>query len=641
MKSNAWIVVFAAMWLSFHSFADGRKGIYKWPEYKKIEVPDSLKSEAAFFISNVTTIDFRDTYETEVVVFQRIYLNSAEAVEEYGRRELFIGSYGKLSMINARIIKQNGEIIELGNDEIKDTRAKRKNKYVTETFRRIQLIYPNAEPGDVIDLAYEISVYGYINSRLMYLEDELPSMYSRITIRNMSLLDLTAYTLNNMPKPINKEENGLKILTFEKEGVKSITHDYYNALPPKAPGFVFNLWRRGVDLDYGTVYIYDQLNYSVKFGLGNLVTDYFVGNGVINAGEDVFVSLKKIILHLENEFEWNGETVYEVNRTMSALKDRKVDEVLFIRYIARFLEENDVRFEHGFTKSLLDGIFEHGFVSIEQMSHRYLLFYDASGEIHYLFPPTRDKCYFYIDEIPNYVEGNQSVALYGKKETSLDEKAAVQLPESGAETNRHFANILLEIESDSMHVKGQRKDVFAGQYSYFVRSAESSDWLDEFNVVFDSAKLVPIRLDSYYPYEAEFNQELSGNRYFEPVDESLYWLKVDEVLAEGLFLRDEQDAEWGDYLVLPFHKKDVISLFVKSDKPISLAEEFSEMNFTCSIGSIKATVIQMMENVIKIQYEVKITRRRVETPSEIADFESMLEQYADIRNKKWVIRVTR
>ena len=641
MKSSYFLFFLFCTIFTGSTWADGGgRGKYIFPEYKGIEVPDSLSFEEAFFVDNVTTIDFMDGRQTEMVVYQRIYINSKSAAEEFSKRELFIGGYGRLSMLVGRTIKSDGTIKDLGDDQIIETYSKKKNKYGTETLRRVQLIYEDLQVGDVVDLAYEIHLDHYIFSDLMYLEGELPSLYSRVTLRNMSVLDLTAYSLNNAPKAVSKTIDGIRTISWEKHGVGSKRTDYFNALAPDAPSFVFVLWMRGENMDYKTFYSYDQYEYSLKFGAFSVATKYFTEQGVIDPEEDKFVSLKKIIFHLENDFSWNSSGGTDVvTRTPQYMRDKQVNRSLFIRYVTKFMKEQDLRFEHCFTKSLLDGRFEHGFVSLEQMSARFLIVYDESDQPHFLFPPAGEDEFYYLDEIPFYMEGNQSIALYGKKEF-LDEQASVQLPVSDANTNIHSSRILINAKvKDSISSVVKRKDIFKGQYSFLTRSVESDFWLEEFGVVRDSNEIDPIRVDKFYPYEVEYLQDNRNWNFFERLDDSLFWFEVGELLPGGLYQSDEMNAEWGDYLVLPFLKRNIINVFIQSENSVSLGEDKVLLDFENSIGSIKVKIAQMGSNVLKIQYDVEVKKRLVENEEEVKMFEELIQKYVDVKNKKWVIKI--
>jgi len=628
------------LFISFQSSADGRKGTYIWPAYNQISVPDSLKNESAFFISNVTTIDFMESFETEVIIFKRVYINSEEAAEKYSKKDIFIGHSGYISMLAARTIKKDGRTIELNNRQIIETSSEKKNKYGTETtVRRIQLIYPEVEIGDVVDLAYQIDIDHYIYSDLMYLEDEIPSLYSRITLRNLSMLDITSYSLNNMPKRISKTNAGMKTISWEKRGVSSIKTDYFNALAADAPCLVFVLWKRGEPLGYEAIYGFDVQDYPKNYDLLSSIQDHLIENGVFSSDDNQFVQLKKMIHYFENEFSWNTKDGIHKRETTKFLYNKKVDRKLFLRYVMKFLRENRIEYMRGFSKSLLNGKFDHGVVSLEQLSQRFLLINDEEGQLHFLFPPRGEGQFYYLDEIPFYLEGNESVALAGERGL-LKERSMVALPESSAKNNRQISNMLIDVKvADSIICTLKRKDIFSGHYSFLTRDENSSIWLEELNIADDSVDLKPSSTKEFYPYDVEYNQENVPINILERLDDSLAWLNTSDLLPLGIYQGDELNADYGNHLILPFLKQTEILIYLKSNTPIALAENESELSFKNAIGSIKVNIYQMDELVLKINYSIAINQRYIVGEEAILEFKELIQKYSEIVSKKWVLKV--
>jgi len=222
MRTNLILPLIVAFPLILNAQKNGKRGNSKWPALQEVVIPDSLKDEPAIYTLNTTTIDFLESYETEVVVYKRIYVNSEKTAEEMNQKELFVSNGGRITMLQARTVKKDGSIVELDGEQIIETKSVQKNKYGTDVQRRIQLIYPNVEKGDIIDLAYERSMKGYIFSDLMFLEGDLPSLHTKISLRNISMLDLTVYNLHGMPATKRSLEGGVETISWEKFGVEKM-----------------------------------------------------------------------------------------------------------------------------------------------------------------------------------------------------------------------------------------------------------------------------------------------------------------------------------------------------------------------------------------------------------------------------------
>jgi hypothetical protein len=643
MNNRSLFFVIAVMFpLIAFSQIKGSRGTYYWPTYTPIEIPDSLKSEDAFYIDNVKTYEFHERFKTEILVFKRTYINSEKAAEELSQQELYVGDYGQMSVLKARTIKSSGEVLDLEGDQIIETSTEKKNKYGRERIRRIQFVYPDVQVGDVIDMVYELVVDRYIFSDLLYLEDDLPSMHSRISMDNLSQLDLTVHRLNDAPPVRVNSDFGSQAIDWQSSGVKSIKTDYFNALPPNHPCLVFILWKRGETLDYKTWFTIDGEDLPQEYEIFRSIERVFLTQGIIQEDDAPFSQLQDLIRYLENECLWQEDERVAVPKTINHLEKQEVNRGLFSRYIMKFLNEKNIRYEKGFTKSLLDGRFEHGFVSLEQLDHRFFVIYDEEEQPHFLFPPRGQGQFYYLDEIPYYLEGNQSIALYGQRDF-LKEQLMVALPESTADLNKHSAQLKIQLNKEEKRSSYSRKDRLSGHYSFLTRYNFRSIWLEELGIVPDSIELSPtlqnnMRTRPVYPYQVEFDQNDRSGEFFQIIDDSIGWFDLSSVLPLGVYQADELEGEFGDYLVLPFLKKHSISVFIQNDEFLAVAEDIRSIDLTNEVGEMKMEVFQMNDKVIKVQVSMEISRRYLKG-NDVESFKDLLRKYAEIRGKKWLLKL--
>lgn len=643
MKSKLLIPLLLILFpLVSNSQIKGARGTYIWPSYEPVQIPDSLKSEDAFFIENIKTYDFREGFETQIVVFKRTYINSESAAEDLSQQELFLGRSGQMSILKARTLKASGEVLDLDGDQIIETISEKKNKYGSEKVRRIQFVYPNVEVGDVIDLVYEVTLDGYIFSDLLYLEDDIPSMHSRISLRNFSRLDLSVYRLNDAPPLESKMVLGSQVIDWQTTGVKSIKNDYFNALRPDHPSIVFVLWRSGENLNYRTWFAADGVDYPTEYEVLSSIKKMCINEGVIREGDLPFTQLQSFIRYMENECVWRDDQNILIGKTLNCFSRQEVNRVLFMRYIMKFLKEKKIRFEKGFSKSLLKGKFEHGFVSLEQLTHRFLVIYDEEERPHFLFPPRGEGQFYYLDEIPYYLEGNQSIALYGDRDI-LDEQAMILLPESRSKYNVHTAQIKIDASRDGVESPYSRRDKLTGHYSFLSRDDLGPIWLEELGIAPDSISVQPtlnegLRTEELYPYQVEFNQADRNHAFFQSIDDSIFWLELSSILPLGVYQGDELDADFGDYLVLPFVKKHAISVFIQNDAGIAIAEDEHTIEISNEVGSISIKLFQLNNKVVKAQVNIDVNKRYLEG-DDIDQFEQLLQSYSEMRQKKWVLKM--
>ncbi len=632
----------AIIWFLFASCflfgqSKGSIGKYIFPEYTPITVPDSLSGEEAFYISNVTTYDFLETFETQIVVFQRVYINSEAAAEEFSKREFYLFNEGKLSILKARTIKQNGDIINLEGDQIITTKEVEKNQYGSEMMRRFQLIYPDVQVGDVVDIAYEIDLDRYIFSNLLYLEGDLPSLYSRITLRNMSRFDLAAYTLNSMPSGKSRDNHGYTELSWERKGVGTMETDFFNALKPTNPFAAFVLWKPGENLDYKTIYAYDAQNFPESFEPLTSISKLLLEMDLINPSDPPLIQLKEMIEKMSKQFVWEDERNVSVPQTMESFRKKKIDQTLFIRYVMKFLKEKKIKYEKGFTKSLLDGPFEHGLVTFEQLTRRYLLIYDENDQPHFLFPPTEEGRFYRFDEIPYYLEENQSIVLYGEDD-HLQETGAVLLPSSNQKTNVQQSRIMFNFDPATNACSVKRNDLFKGHFSFLVRAASNDTWLEELGVKPDSVEMKPTNVKDVYPFDCNFERSWDEPDFSTDIGDSLMMVSFEKFLPKGVYQEDELDEKYGSYLVLPFLKKNRISMFIQSPNPLAVVDEEAELIFGNEVGSISIKLLQINETTVKFDGTFEVKKRFIENESEVDSFKDLLRKHQEFCSKKWVLK---
>lgn len=617
---------------------NGIRGVYYWPEYEVVTIPDSLSEESAVYISNVTNIDFLESSQTKIRIFKRLYINSEEAAEKFSKREFILQDDGKIKMLQARSIKSDGTIIPLVDSDVIDTYSKSSNRYGGGSIRRIQLIYPDVKVGDVIDLAYEIHYDRYLLSRIMRLEDDMVSLYSRATIRNLSLMDVTVYSLNGMPEMISKTINSVRTVTFEKKGVGIITDGFFDVPRPKSPQFIYTLWYPHQSLDYNTFYDYDANKYPYDYRKTTSLKTELLTEGVYNESDLYMVRLKKFVAYLEKYFSWvdvGNLPNTAVQSTQNYYEKQMVNQILFSRYVLKFLNDNSIPFNKGFTKNLRDGQFIQGTVLLEQMSERFFIVYDETNQAHYLFPPSGKDEYYFLDEIPFYVEGNDCVGLDGLRD-KFEEEYPLTLPDSELEFNQHRSIINVEIGADSCIVS--RRDKTKGHYSFLTRSGEdANDWLEELSIIQKTKSLNPISVDGLFPYEAIFEQDSLKYDLFTQIDDSLSWMNLKELLPGGIYVEDEVTEEYGDYVMLPFLKKSDFSIFIKSKNGISLEETNTEFNFKNEVGSIDIKVTGINANLIKVKMKVSVEQKYL-LDDNVDQYEALIKNYADFVSKKWVVK---
>ncbi len=608
---------------------------YVWPEFSNTPVPDSLKSEDAIYLENRTTIDFMADYETSVVYFKRIKLLSKKGVEKFINHDLFQFSNGSITLKKARIIKADGSIKELGDENVKETFIDKKNKYESNYIKRIQFIFPNLEVGDVIDVVYQIDYRSYNLSNCVYLEDDLYSLNSRLSLRNFSTLELTVYPSKNLNNYVVQNKTSSPTFYWNIQGVGKNSQNEFSAYPANASKVAYTLWRPNEQFSYNLIYSgdYDRFHMNTGFKKAGPV---FEQEGLLNDQLGPIENLNAIIHFFETNFEWDeDENRPESIKTAECYRRRIMDPKIFFRLIQQYLDENDVKYHVGFTRDLTEGVFEHGFVALYQLDYRYLIIENIIGEQHFLFGPTGKGRFYYLDEIPAGCEGNQSILFTGDRDRVAT--SGVLLPQSDHTNNKHTATIILKTgHLSDPSVVMNRRDAFSGQYSIFFRNPSTSRHFQITNV--SDTILKPSEVKYIYPYPISFKQEDTADTYFSNFDENLYAFNAEKLIPNFIFFEGETSEPVADYSIIPFSKQQKYSIYIESPNPIKVADNVTTLLKSNSVGMVKTEIIQTDPNKIKINYEIKLEKRILSNATESKEYLDLVKEWANIVIKKWVIR---
>ncbi len=608
---------------------------YIWPEFSNPAIPDSLKSEDAIYFENRITVDFMLDYETSVVYFKRIKLLSKKGVEDFINHDLFQFNSGRITLKKARIIKSDNSIKELTDENIMETFIDNKNKYESEYYKRIQFIFPNLEVGDVIDVVYQIDYKSYSLSHCIYLEDDLYSLNSRLSLRNFSNYELTVYPSKNLNNYVVKDKGTSPTFYWNIQGVKKNSQNEFSAHPANASKVAYTLWKPNETFSYNLVYSsdYDRYHANTGFKRAGLV---FEENGILKQDLSPLENLNAIIHFFETDFTWNeDENMPESIKAADCFRKRIIDQKIFFRLIQQYLDENDVKYHVGFTRNLNEGVFEHGFVALYQLDYRYLIIENTGGDEHFLFGPTSKSRFYYIDEIPAFCEGNQSILFTGDRDKVST--SSVLLPQSDFNNNKHTATIVLKTNhlSDST-ISINRRDSFSGQQSVLFRNPSTARFFKNMNVC--DTILKPSEVKYVYPYPVNFKQEDTVRTYFSNFDDKLYSFNAEKLVPNFIFFSGETTEPLADYSIIPFSKQQKYSIYIESPNTIKVADKVTSVVKSNSVGTVKTEIIQTDANKIKINYEIKLEKRILSNETESGEYQELVKEWANIVIKKWIIQ---
>ncbi|AEA43034.1 DUF3858 domain-containing protein [Fluviicola taffensis] len=616
----------------FSSFAGDK---YIWPEFTPTEIPDSVKKEDAIYLENRITVDFMLDYETSIVYFKRIKILSKKGVENFINHDLFQFKSGYISLKKARIIKPDNSFKELGGENIIETFIDNKNKYNSSYLKRIQFIFANLEVGDIIDVVYQIDYKSYTLSNCIYLEDDLISLNSRLSLRNFSKFELTVYPSKNLTDFVTQNSGSSPIFYWNIKGVGKRSINEFAAHRQNDSKVSYTLWYPQTDLSYELIYSNDYDSYHVNTGFKNF-TEILKRDGVYQSDLSPFENINVIIRYFEKDFTWNTDEKMPASiKTSDCYNKEIIDDVIFYRLMQQYLDENELKYHIGFTRDINDGVFEHGFVALYQLDYRYLIIEKGEGDEHFLFSPTSKSRFYYLDEIPAACEGNQSILFTGNRDKVST--SSVLLPQSDFNSNKHTATIVLKTgHLSDTSIRINRRDSFTGQHSVLFRNPSTARFFKNMKV--SDTILAPHELKYVYPYPINFKQEDTIYTCFSNFDENLYAFNAEKLIPSFIFFADETKEPVADYSIIPFGKQQKYSIYIESPNALKIADKVTSLVKSNSAGSVKTEIIQTDPNKIKINYEIKLEKRILSNVTESNEYLELVQEWANIVTKKWIIQ---
>ncbi|MDF3027520.1 MAG: hypothetical protein K0S23_1827 [Fluviicola sp.] len=608
---------------------------YNWPTFSAVTIPDSVKNEEAIYLENRLTIDFMPDYEMSYVNFKRIKILSKKGVESYINHDLYQFNGGIIKLMKARIIKTDGTIIELGSENIKETAIDSKSKYESSYIKRIQFIFPTLEVNDVIDVVYQIDYKSYDLSDCRYLESDLISLNSKLALRNFSKYDLTVFPSKSLSNYKLTQEGGSPVFSWEVKSVPKIAESTFQAYPENAQKVVYNLWMPGERLDYEVIYSGDYDRYHVRNGFKSF-SEELSAAGITKTDLSLLENINRITQYFEKETTWNTDANIPASVKPSDFYYRHlIDYTNYFRLIQLYLEENKTPYHVGFTNDISDGVFEHGYVALHQLEYRFLLIEIAPGNEHFQFAPAGKNAFYYMDEVPAWCEGNQAIIFTGDRDKLALSKAVI--PQSDWTNNKHTANIIIKTSklNEQKHLLN-RRDSFSGLYSILFRNPKDARTFKRLNVSDTIVK--PAEVKDIYPYTLSIKQDDTLENLFSEFDTKLYAFNAKELIPNYVYFEDETKEKPGTYSILPYSKHQKYAIYIEAQDSIKLADNITSISKENSVGIVKCDIIQTNPKTIKINYEIKLTKRLLATPSENQEYSDLLKEWANIVIKKWIIR---
>jgi len=658
------LLLFLAIFLAQSAFGQRKKKTneYKWPQSKprNSTIPDSLKGEDAVMVFQykIITHEIVDlanwrTRTTESVR-SKIKIQTPEGLEYYSKLLFRKSPEFKLDMLDARVIKPSGEIVNLSRAEIKKLDY-RDSENLEESLEELRFFIPNVEIGDDVEMIYTISRPSLKLAKDVFFHSHLPTLTSTITIVSSKVLNTQIRQYNGPGKPQKTEDlenfsffwkvKGLRGFDGHKWGIpkKELPYLTYairslvltNGGQTKSYPLVANNWAEIRDA-------YDN-TFSDKELMGRPEAAYFdtYMQRVVkrskeghpnNQAKYVFSSIIDSLEITElMDVEANNPSGYFL---MNEQIDNRNLHILY-RNVFKYLK---VPYKIGLARSRYQGRIDGKFISPHSISHVFYMFLDSAGYRQYLFPGNIEKKY-YLNEIPWVVQGTQATFYEGNDNSP--NPAVTQLKLVKDEYSKTFTNTTGEINIDleTNKTTGRFREILNGtvyswsgnHYDYLVDYGNEEELTKEFGFVPDS--LEKIETSNVKPFRTAYSYTLKESDLLTSIDDSTLTLNLQDFLSHNPAPENDAEVCYLDYYSR-FRYFETNKRFVRFSQPVKLLNQSQlKISETKDFGAFTLSVEQLDETTILVEssYQLKKMYIPKQQYHELVELNTALEEASKLK----------
>ncbi len=191
--------------VSFQATNGQKPGNFKWDRSPKIcsPIPAKYNNADAVLIKHQVTryINYENgKYRYRESVKQRIKLITPAGVRQYTRIKTPLKEDAKIKMLDARTIKQSGEILHLTPKHIKTVNTTKVSTYREGAYCLFAI--PGVEPGDEIETILTYDSENVHAGDVFFFHKELPTLAAIFKIETASKMDIALKEYHGLKEPI-------------------------------------------------------------------------------------------------------------------------------------------------------------------------------------------------------------------------------------------------------------------------------------------------------------------------------------------------------------------------------------------------------------------------------------------------------
>lgn len=562
-------------------------------------LPDSLKEHPIVILNQEVQsfiTMFSPDYKEKIVY----YINGDQAGENIQEE---LNSNLNRSNYKIYVYKPDGTVYGLDDENAITQKLYEGRKF---TAAREKFILPKLSIGDNLVLIADMPLN--INSFPVY--NEFFTLHKTIDITVDAFYGYTFInTVNSGKVTTTKVKDGQNhSITFENLEARSFE---VNSIYEERKGMVKVLLNAFGSKDISFA-IFDIYNSGVFFGDYEKVNNQLYAKFIKEAKKksaNVITQLN-IIDRQINAFNLGDLSQGSRRSYGNMILERVIPKKSYLFFMAKTLQELDIKYNWGFTKSKFVGpLYSKSFVSDDNLNE-FLVFYDYENQPHYIFAPS-SRQYYRIDEIPFQYEGSSAFILEKTDEGvmyGMDVKI-IALPVTEDKFNYAKNNLQINIDLAANQAQVDYKLFTSGiltqelKPDYQKWSKNKGEGFNEHGI-FESNqwKYSTTIKDSshyFYPFKYEGEWKMTLEEPTLQLDDSLYQISLEwfDFILTTAFTKEERQT---DVLFGHVSKQSARLIFV-FDQPISLenAKDLTQ-EYVFEQGKVEFNTQQINETTISV-----------------------------------------
>ena len=635
---------------------------HKWDKVpERVEIPMEFQNEDAVIVEREFrfAINMFNLYEYGIYQTKswRTRILTKEGIAA-SRILIPKNPFSKISVLDARTIKANGQVIDMKSSDIKELDINFDEKDVKRNEKFYLFSVPGVEVGDEIEVIYVIEDAPIPYK--VFLHDEFAVLNSSYTLTIPKIALYEVYNANGMVKPEIKSIEGNKVrCRWNMTNLPALGEADYSIKSLEVPHVVQVI--RGINLinifgipdqvgwpDYFVEfekYVDNEDRYvSKKYGnaVDNFINELWKGH----ENEGIAAKLKIVHDYLNQNMDIVNVDSKEAKKPLGYfLEIKKIEQFRLLTLYAQIFKKANIPYDMAFARNKYNGVLNPNIVHMVQVDYMFFTFTDENKKLHYLFPKSDEEQYE-MDELPTYLQGTLAILIYSDNKIGRGHI----LPSHATEDISQARKIESKVNLNEKTITHDFQETLSGAYSTdlrfnYVNAARGNKMEEYFNNLCrqrnESMILKSVSIDSFsnvYPYHFRLKYQVDMTDQITKLDDDLYSISIENWFWHD-HIKIDKDKRWLTYFP-DYPHNDSFKYYLVFDEDVELvnAENLNHRVVHQQIGAYLANAKQISPKIILLESKYLLGGAEVEK-SNIPNLSEIYEAMERGDNEPIMVRV--